>query len=98
MRFQLRRRFRRLGGAGHGHLRLGSLAALGDARRLAGSAAKVIELGATNGAMPHHLDRADPRRIKWEDALHTLAVGDLAQREAGVEAGVLAGDAHALEA
>src|SRR5689334_17886379 len=64
-------------------------AALGDARRLAGAAAQVIELGPPHPAAAHHLDGAEARRVKREDALDALAVGDLAQREARIEPGVL---------
>src|SRR5215469_3491778 len=71
--------------------------AFGDARRLAGAATQVIELGATNGPAPHDLDRGDARRIKREDTLHAFAIADLAQREVGVDPGVLTGDADALE-
>src|SRR6185437_4838911 len=71
--------------------------ALGDARRLAGQAAQVIELGAPHLAAAHHLDRRDARRVEREDALDALAVRDLAQGEIRVDPGVLAPDAHALE-
>src|SRR4051794_7504851 len=71
--------------------------ALGDARRLAGAPAQVIELGAADLAAAHDLDRGQARRVEREDALDALAVRDLAQREAGVDAGVAAGDADALE-
>src|SRR5437588_778211 len=72
-------------------------AALGDARRLAPAAAQVVQLGTPHRPAPHHLDRADPRRIERKDALDPLAVRDLAQREVRVDPGVLAGDAHPLE-
>src|SRR5262249_36969410 len=68
--------------------------ALGDARLLAGAAAEIIELGAANGAFAHHLDRDDARRIEREDALDALAIGNLAQGEARIDAGILARDAH----
>src|SRR5262249_31954511 len=71
--------------------------AFGDARRLAGAAAQVIELGPPHRAAPHHVDRGDPRRIEREDALDPFAVGNLAQGEVRVEPGILAGDAHPLE-
>src|SRR5215468_10015758 len=63
---------------------------LGDAGRLAGPAAQVIELGAPNGAPPHHLDCGDARRIERENALDALTVADLAQREVRVDPGILA--------
>ena len=77
--------------------RLSLAAALGDAGRLAAAAAQVIELGAPHVAAAHDLDRGDARRMQREDALHALAVGDLAQGEVRVDAGVLAADADALE-
>src|SRR5262249_20439010 len=39
-----------------------------------------------------NLDRGDARRIERKYALYTLAIGDLAEGEIGVDAGVLAGD------
>src|SRR5579862_1110020 len=72
-------------------------AALGDAGRFAAAAAQVIELGAAHVAAAHHLDRGDARRMQREDAFDALAVGDLAQRKVRVDAGVLSGDADALE-
>src|ERR1700757_405772 len=71
--------------------------ALGDARRLPGAPAQVVELGAPHGTAAHHFDRGDAWRIKREDALDALAIADLAQREVRVDPGVLAGDADALE-
>src|SRR6185503_17868733 len=70
--------------------------ALEDARRLAAAAAQVIELGAAHLAAAQHLDLGDVGRVDREHALHALAVGDLAHREALVEAGARAGDDHAL--
>src|SRR5580765_5703240 len=85
-----------LGGAA---LVLAGLAAhpLGDARRLAGAAAQVVQLGAAHVALSLHLDRGDERRIGLEGALDALARGDLAHDERGVEAAVALGDHHALE-
>src|SRR5665213_2794030 len=71
--------------------------ALVDAGRLAGQAAQEIELGTAHGAAAHHLDLGDARRIEREDALDTLAVGDLAQREVGIDARILARNAYAFE-
>src|SRR5579863_8203704 len=68
-----------------------------DAGALAGASAQIIELGAPRHATPHHLDRRDARRMQRKDALDPLAVGNLAQREVRVDAGVFAGDADALE-
>ena len=76
-------------------LRLG-VDALGDAGRLAAAIAQVIELGAPHLAAAHHLDRVDVRRIDREHALDALAVGDLADREALLDAAAGAGDADAL--
>src|ERR1700676_2015430 len=74
-----------------------SARALGDARRSAGAAAQVIELGASDRPAPDHVDRGDARRIKWKDAFDTFAIGNFAQGEVGIDPGVLAGDADALE-
>src|SRR5438270_3329865 len=71
--------------------------ALGDARPLTGAAAQIIELGPPDYAAAHHFDRRDPRRIEREDALHALAVGNLAQGKVRVDAGVFARDANAFE-
>src|SRR5215472_9515621 len=71
--------------------------ALGDARALAGATAQIIQLGAAHHPAAHHLDRGDARGIERKDALHPLAVGDLAQGEVRVDAGVLARDAYPFE-
>src|SRR5271168_3186873 len=71
--------------------------AFGDARPLAGATAQIIEFRPPHDAAPHHLDCGDPRRIQREDALHTLAVRNLAQGKARIDAGVLAADAYAFE-
>src|SRR4051812_7270032 len=77
---------RLLRGGGRGRLAGGAVlaAALLDARRLAGAAAQVIELGAAHLAAAHDLDRGEAGRVEREDALDPLAVRDLAQREARV--------------
>src|SRR3954471_3846961 len=74
----------------------GALGAFGDAGRLAAAVAQVIELGAADLAAAHHLDGVDQRRVDREYALHALAVGNLADREALVEPAARARDAHAL--
>src|SRR3546814_14046064 len=56
------------------------VAALGDARRLAGAAAQVIELGATHGALADDGDRIDVGRIKREDALDAFTERNLPAR------------------
>src|SRR6185312_16170056 len=71
--------------------------ALGDARRLAAAATQIIELRAADPALAHDGHGVDQRRINRENALHTFAIGDLADGEALVEAFTLAGDAHAFE-
>src|SRR5438552_8622505 len=73
-----------------------ALLLLGDARTLAAQTAQVIELGAAHLAAAHDLDRVDHRRIEREHALDALAIGDLAHREALVDAAAGARDAHAL--
>src|ERR1041384_2861184 len=67
-------------------LALAAFLLLGNARLLAAQAAQVVELGAANLAPAHDLDRVDHRRVEREDALHALAVGNLAHREALVNA------------
>src|SRR5947209_4313800 len=69
---------------------------LGDARRLAAAAAQVIELRTAHLAAAHDLDRVDERRVEREHALDAFAVGNLAHREALVQAAARARDAHAL--
>src|SRR5688500_5116411 len=94
------RRFRRLALGRGMHLRLEPLGAdvrgLGNARRLAAPAAQIIELGTPHLAAPYHLDLFDHRREDREDALHPLAVRNLADREALLQTAALAGDDHAL--
>src|SRR5262245_10604340 len=69
---------------------------LGDAARLAAQVAQVIELGAAHHALAHHLDFPDARAVEREHALDALAEADLAHRERGVHAGILAADAQAF--
>src|SRR5262249_38307883 len=73
--------------------RLGVLLLLGDARRLAAATAQVIELRAAHLAAAYDLDRVDERRVEREHALDAFAVGNLAHREALVEAAARARDA-----
>src|SRR6476646_5160565 len=68
------------------------LGVLGDAARLAAQVAQVIELGAAHDALPHDLDFPDVRAVEREHALDALVEADLAHRERGVHAGILAGD------
>src|SRR5215204_2529558 len=70
--------------------------ALGDTRRFAAQIAEVIELGAAHLAAAHELDRVDHRRQQREHPLDALAVGNLADREALVDAVAGAADADAL--
>src|SRR5690242_12476322 len=65
---------------GFGGLRLGT-GALGNTGGLAAAAAQVIQLGAADVAAADHRDLSDRRGIQWEDALHALAVADLAHGE-----------------
>src|SRR5690349_20210047 len=73
------------------------IAALGDTGGLTGPAAQVVKLGAAHGTAAHDLDLVDDRRIEREDALDALAERNLANSEAGSDALIGAGDAHALE-
>src|SRR2546423_10174869 len=68
----------------------------GDARLLAAQTAQVIQLGAAHFAAAHDLDRVHHRRIKREYALDALTVGNLADREALVDAAARASNADAL--
>src|SRR5271169_4998005 len=61
---------------------------LGDAARLAAQVAQIIELGAADRALAHHLDLPDDRAIEREHALYAFAEADLAHRERGVHAGI----------
>src|SRR5437660_9034913 len=70
--------------------------ALGDTGGFAAQAAQVIQLGAPHLAATDELDRIDHRREQREHALDALAVGDLADREALVQAMAGAADADAL--
>src|SRR5919107_1040892 len=72
------------------------LGALGDTGRLAATVAQVVELGTTDGATAHDLDRLDVRGVDREHALDAFAVGDLADREALLEAAAGPGDADAF--
>src|SRR5476651_1570013 len=69
---------------------------LGDTARLAAQVAQVIELGAAYDALTDDLDFPDAGTIEREHALHAFAEADLAHRERGVHARVLAGDAQAF--
>src|SRR5712691_9077684 len=69
---------------------------LRDARRLAAAAAQIIKLGAAHLAAADDLDRVDHGRIERKDALHALAVGNLAHGEVLVEARARPADANAL--
>src|SRR5476651_2725746 len=66
---------------------------LDDAGRLAAQIAQVIQLCAAHLAAAHHGDGIDHRRHDGEYALYAFAVGNLANREALVEADAGAADA-----
>jgi hypothetical protein len=61
------------------------------------AAAQVIELRAADLALAHDLHGIDQRAVDREHALHAFAIGDLAHREALVDAFALARDADAFE-
>src|SRR4051794_19938884 len=69
---------------------------LADTRALAAQLAQVVELGATDVALANQLNAVDAGAVEREYALDAFAVADLADGEAGVHAGVPAGDANAL--
>ncbi len=85
-----RRRARvvQLAGAGAG--------VLDDTSRLAATVAQVVELGATDLTAANDFDAFDERRVDREYALDAFAVGDLANREALVDAGARTSDANAF--
>src|SRR5580704_1816929 len=66
---------------------------LADAGRFAPAAAQIIELGATDLAAAHDLDRVDHRRIEREDALDAFAIRNLPHGEVLVQAAAGAADA-----
>src|SRR3569623_959490 len=72
---------------GNAFLGRARVAALGDARRLAGTAAQVIELGATHRALADHFDLVDVRRLDRLDEVHLIRPSYVAarQRETGPE-------------
>ena len=47
-------------------------------RFLAFAGTEVIQSGATNAALLFHFHLRDPRRMQWENALDTFAVGNSA--------------------
>jgi len=71
--------------------------ALLDARGLSRKRPEVEQLGATDATATDDLDIGEHGRVQREDALDTDAVGDLADREAGRDAGAAASNADALE-
>src|SRR3569623_1391588 len=81
---------------GNAFLGRARVAALGDARRLAGTATQIIELGTTHRALADHFDAVDVRRIEREDALDALTERNLAHGEVGAHALVRTRDAHAF--
>src|SRR6516165_9272130 len=72
------------------------IGALEDARRLSAPAAQIVELGSPHFAATYDLDFGDVGGIDREYALDSLAIGNLAHREALVEAGTGPGDHHSL--
>src|SRR5689334_3686169 len=79
-----------------GHQLALGLDVLGDAARLAAQVAQVIELGAAHDALTDDLDFPDVRAVERKHALDALVERDLAHRERGVHARVLARDALAF--
>jgi hypothetical protein len=68
-----------------------------DPRRLAGTIAQVIQLGAADVATTLDFDAGDQRRIGLEGTLDALAGRDLAHDEIRVEAAIALGNHHAFE-
>src|ERR1019366_290490 len=65
--------------------------------RLATQLAKVIKLGASHFAGPHHLNLVDHGRVQGKDSLHAGAEGHLPDRKAGVIAGATKADYGTFE-
>src|SRR3954452_13938781 len=76
------------GGAGH---------LFGDTGGLAAAVREVIEVGAAHIAAAQEFDRTNTWAIEWKNTLHSFAIADFADREAGIHARILARDANALE-
>src|SRR3954471_14616918 len=72
------------------------MGALGNTGGFAAQAAQIVQLGAPHLAAADELDRVDHRRQQREHALDALAVGNLTDREALVQARTGAADADAL--
>ena len=93
-------RGRRGGGSRRGLLGSGVLAGAlfaADTGGLALQRAEIVEAGAANTALGHHLDLLDARRVQGENALYTHAVGDLADGERRPRAAAVLADHHTLE-
>src|SRR5260370_34420264 len=60
-------------------------AALGDARLFAPETAQIIKFGAPHRTAAHNLDRADARRVEWEDAVNPFAIGELGQGQVRID-------------
>lgn len=54
--------------------------------------AQEVQLGAANGPLALDFDFGDPRRVKREHPLDTLAVGNAADGEIGIQSKTLATD------
>ena len=95
----LQRRFApELGARGFGsHGRCPRLLAFSQTGGLALQAAQVIQLGPAHLARAHHVDVIDHLRMDREDALHSLAEADLANRDGLAQAGIVAGDQRSFE-
>src|SRR6516225_3079137 len=69
---------------------------LADPRRLAATAAQIIELRAAHLPAADEFDGVNHRRIEREHAFHPLAIGDFAHSEILVQPGARAANAHPL--
>src|SRR4051812_32934679 len=67
-----------------------------DTRRLAAALTQIVQLGAADVAAALDFDAGDQGAVGLERALHAFAAGDLAHREAAVQAAVALGDHDAF--
>src|SRR5690606_22252635 len=67
-----------------------------DACRATAALPQVVQLGATHRTATLHFNLGDAWAVQRESALDTLAVGDLAHDETGVQATVATGNHHAF--
>src|SRR6266436_2732382 len=68
-----------------------------DAGGLSAQVAQVVEAGAADFALADHFNRANRRRVKWENAFNANAETHAAHSERGTRSAALLGDHHPFE-